>query len=316
MEGLIIDPTLWPITLQNGWNWIGYISLRNQPIEQALGNLNASSGDLIKGKTQFAVYDPLLGWIGSLKTLKPGQGFMYKSTGFKTFTYPFAGMFANLQDEPASADDRGPAEAALYSANMTVIGALHSNCDALFAPERYTLALYDGRGVSRGYAGLEKVNDQTLTFLTLAGDPEEILQVRLIDSQGGPDVALDVPFAFEANSHLGDLGQPYVFEVSDAVCRQLAGESPETEPVFAAYPSNFTSYLMLEYTTDAADAGARVQLTNQAGQVVLTTEWPLAEGANERRIELAGRPLPSGMYTLELFANGKVERVKVVKAVP
>jgi hypothetical protein len=316
MEGTRINPTTRPITLQNGWNWIGFISLRNQPVEQALGNLTPVTGDIIKGKTQFAMYDQALGWIGSLKTMKPGQGFMYRSIGTKTFTYPLAGMFPNLQDEPASADDRGPVNASVYSANMTVVGTLAGACDNLIDPSRYTVALYDSRGDARGYAGVETVDDEKRTFLTIAGDPAETLQVRLIDNQGGPDVALDVPFAFEPNGHVGTFDQPCVFVVSDAVCRQLAGDGPETEQRFAVYPSNFTSYLMLEYTAEAADPGARVQLTNQAGQVVFTTELPLSEGANERRIELAGRPLPSGVYTLELFAGGKVERVKVVKAVP
>ena len=45
------------ITLNQGWNWIGYVPTVTLPLGQALQNLQAEENDLIKGLDSFAIYD-------------------------------------------------------------------------------------------------------------------------------------------------------------------------------------------------------------------------------------------------------------------
>jgi len=85
--GDVVNPLDYPVHLQSGWSWIGFVSKRPMNINVALGNLNPTTGDLIKGQTNFSVYDDQLGWIGSLNTMFPGQSYMYNSLNTDSVTF-------------------------------------------------------------------------------------------------------------------------------------------------------------------------------------------------------------------------------------
>ena len=90
VEGTVVDPTEYPITLNPGLNWVGFIGTEDMSINQAFGNLTPSHLDNIQTKTGVATYYNGYGWRGSAKTLHPGEGFIYRSKANenKTFTYP------------------------------------------------------------------------------------------------------------------------------------------------------------------------------------------------------------------------------------
>ena len=91
VEGTIVDPAEYPITLTPGLNWVGFIGTDEMDLNTAFGNLTPTNLDYIQTKTGGATYYEVLGaWRGSAKKLHPGEGFIYqsKATENKTFTYP------------------------------------------------------------------------------------------------------------------------------------------------------------------------------------------------------------------------------------
>ena len=90
VEGTVVDPAEYPITLNPGLNWIGYIGTQEMNISDALVNLTPTHLDFIQTKEGVATYYNGYGWRGSVKKLHPGEGFIYKSmaTETKTFIYP------------------------------------------------------------------------------------------------------------------------------------------------------------------------------------------------------------------------------------
>ena len=90
VAGTIVDPSDYPITLYPGANWIGIIGSEEMTIEQAFAGLSPTHLDNIKTSNGSATYYNNRGWKGNVSTLKPGEGFIYKSkaTGEKTFYYP------------------------------------------------------------------------------------------------------------------------------------------------------------------------------------------------------------------------------------
>jgi hypothetical protein len=90
LTGKNIDPASTPLTLENGWNWIGYLPQNALPVNSALAGINAQVDDYIKGQTGFAVYTGASGWQGSLNTMESGKGYMYRSGNNQavTFNYP------------------------------------------------------------------------------------------------------------------------------------------------------------------------------------------------------------------------------------
>lgn len=317
MKGTIIDPATRPINLANGWTWIGFISIRNLPIAQALGNLNPNAGDIIKGKTQFAIYEPSVGWLGSLKTLRPGQGFMYFSTGVNSFTYPLAGMFSSLAAPTDSGNARAVdwvVSAGKFNTNMTMIGSIRTECDEALAEGHYAIGLVDGAGNTRGIAPVEQFSDQEVSYITIAGENGDRLSLRLLDIDKGKSIDLGQELIYSANQHIGGIGQPFVVEISDEVCMDLIRDDSEKENSLKVFPTLFKEYFFLDYFARETDEQAWVSVTNAWGQLIYHVKMPFKIGYNQHRIDLSGKGLTPGLYTVKLHINGEVISEKLIKA--
>ena len=85
------------ITVHHGWNSMGYTPQINLPVSTALSDYTpfAQDRDVIKSREEFATYtaDKVGGgyWSGSLKYMKPGEGYMLYRNGQDTisFKYPY-----------------------------------------------------------------------------------------------------------------------------------------------------------------------------------------------------------------------------------
>ena len=92
VNGTVVDPIEYPITLYNGANWIGFIGTDEMTLDDAFAGFTPTNLDNIKTINGSATYYQGRGWRGNISTLKPGQGFIYKSNknGVQTFTFPSA----------------------------------------------------------------------------------------------------------------------------------------------------------------------------------------------------------------------------------
>ena len=77
VEGITANPASHPITINPGWNWIGFPCDHEMTIEEALGGFDAEDGDVFANSENFTEFDGE--WFGDVETLLPGQGFMYFS---------------------------------------------------------------------------------------------------------------------------------------------------------------------------------------------------------------------------------------------
>jgi hypothetical protein len=69
-----------------GWNWIGYPLNQVMTVDEALMYFSATTGDYSVGQDGFAEYDGSK-WIGTLEGLRPGQGYLFKSTTDANITF-------------------------------------------------------------------------------------------------------------------------------------------------------------------------------------------------------------------------------------
>jgi hypothetical protein len=77
-EGTPIDPLEYPITINPGGNWFGYISTRKS-ITAVFANFSPDEGDKIISQDKgFAIFENG-SWKGTLRTLEPGKGYVYVS---------------------------------------------------------------------------------------------------------------------------------------------------------------------------------------------------------------------------------------------
>jgi hypothetical protein len=116
------------INVHNGWNGIGYTPMLNLTVETALTDYNnkAQEGDVIKSHDEYAIFTETGGvgrWKGSLKYMKPGEGYMLYRTkeSEASFTYPFYEPTSTFLDEVKAA----PARHAGHQSNMSLTATVN-----------------------------------------------------------------------------------------------------------------------------------------------------------------------------------------------
>lgn len=86
-SGRLHDTSARPIHLLTGWNWIAYPHIEEQALSDVIAN--PSEGDCLTSQLGFAEYADGT-WEGTLTTLSPGIGYIYKSVADKALDFSFA----------------------------------------------------------------------------------------------------------------------------------------------------------------------------------------------------------------------------------
>ena len=86
LEGHLYDVNTNPITLHTGWNWIGYPYYEERSLTAIQ---NPTEGDYITAQEGFSEFADGY-WQGSISSLTPGVGYLYKSVNNKQLAYSFA----------------------------------------------------------------------------------------------------------------------------------------------------------------------------------------------------------------------------------
>jgi hypothetical protein len=90
LQGTPANPADHPITINPGWNWMGFPCSETMSLDDAFEGF-AQDGDIIRNSDGETPYDPEWGgWYGDFETLEPGQGYMYYSASStsKTLVFP------------------------------------------------------------------------------------------------------------------------------------------------------------------------------------------------------------------------------------
>ena len=88
LEGTPVDPSMYSITIAPGVNYIAYPFNTNMTVTNAFAGFGVN-GDVVQSQLQNATYNGSR-WIGQLRNLEPGKGYIYKSASTETrvFNYP------------------------------------------------------------------------------------------------------------------------------------------------------------------------------------------------------------------------------------
>ena len=165
---------------------LGYLPLQTMSVADALADIAPVSGDLVKSKTAFAVYDGAQ-WVGTLTRMTPGEGYMYQShapEGF-TFRYPETISLTAKRSNSVSGltAKRSNSEAVFtpvtdpYSGNMSIVARVMNGDEAVHGVEVGVFAGDECRG-----AATEEFSSVNTTdgywFLTVAGDEAAPLTIK------------------------------------------------------------------------------------------------------------------------------------------
>ena len=164
-KGHLHNLTNAPIELHTGWNWVSYPYFEEKEINDVLNN--ASEGDYMASQIGFSEFVDGY-WEGTLSTLIPGHGYIYKSSTDKTLVFDLSNkelrakaMRANNYIEGSHSED---VDIHKYPSTMNIIARVsngHENLDASNC-RIYAFAGNECRGESR--------NIDENHYLTIYGD--------------------------------------------------------------------------------------------------------------------------------------------------
>lgn len=214
--GIAYKPEVTAIHLKKGWNWIGYIPVAGNSLENALSYFKPMEGDVIKNYNDFATYNNGK-WTGSLGAMNPGIGYMYYSNREISFNYPAIRVFPvvnpNNGNQQVAYNESVPWQVNrhAYPYNMTMIANLYVNGNNMPAG-LYTIGAFVGDECR----GIGKYIDNKL-FMTIYGDvsKSEYISFKAYHNTTNREYTIVENVAFE-NTIVGTINEPFILTIGGA----------------------------------------------------------------------------------------------------
>lgn len=226
LKGQFYNATKTPVSLKTGWNWIGFPFAAAADINVALDNLNTTEGDAIVGLDGFSVYTDGR-WMGTLSTLKPGEGYLLSVATGQNFKWSASGSASarRQRNEARETGAQWTADMRAYPNVMSLIAIVDDQglIGGNSALDGFSLAAFvagsgsDSRGECRG---VSTIVDGRL-YLNVHGDKSERITFFVSDASG-QIFDLNESLEFVPETVVGSHASPYVFTLPGATINEIA----------------------------------------------------------------------------------------------
>ena len=316
-NGTYIEPEAHQMTLANGWNHVAYIPDLLMDVNEALRLYSASAEEIIKSQYAFAMFDPRVGWIGTLEFMTPGFGYMIKTSKTATLKYPNTSLLKDAKIEKQYTPPSGwSANLVKYEGNMSVIARLEtSKFPEVLINDQMVLGAFinkecHGYTVPLTNAGI----DYAPFFLNVSNDKtDQQVQFRLYDGLSGKTYQIEETKVYAENAVYGSTLSPQILTLKG----QYTGLNGElvTNATLNCYPNPFNEGLTIDY--NFAGGLMKLEIMDLTGRVINK----LFEGISEPGLKSIvwdgksgnGTAVSAGMYYVRLSAGNSVETVKITK---
>jgi hypothetical protein len=263
-------------------------------VATAFSNVTPASGDQVKAQNGYANYYDGMGWMGTLSTIEPGMGILYKSNGSGSFTlvYPTNAKGEALAENITSEHNHWVPDMHAYPDNMTVTAVVELDNEELQS-DSYELAAF-ANGECRGSVRLMYIEplSRHIAFLTVAGEEVETLTFSLYDTQTGEEIhGANEQINFSNNATLGDLMEPYVIRF-----RGMTGTNDWANGL-SVYPNPVKRGEKFSLCTMEEIGEVQVEIINALGQIETLRTMSLQTTITA--------PNVPGVYTLRIIKEGK-----------
>ncbi|MCR5014323.1 MAG: T9SS type A sorting domain-containing protein, partial [Bacteroidales bacterium] len=285
VTGGTVDPSKYPITIANGWNWIGYPVSQALDVNDALGNMSCTEEDVLKSRNGFTTYIDGYGWWGSLNTLNPGEGYQYQSKASSTvsFTYPSSRtniLRANIGTEGnywTPNDD--------FANNINIMASIPADA-VVNASEDVEIGAFVNNEC-RGSAKLMYVEplDSYIAFLTVYGEVDDLVTFNVYAEGNQYETSDQVVFTEDAV--VGKASNPFMLHLNGDNSLSLFPN-----------PANKGERVTVELNGNVDFDNAVIEVYNTLGSLVRTEPFSPSDKTMESLQN-------SGIYTIKVTdANG------------
>ena len=288
-----------PITINSGWNWIGFPANHSVSVENAMSGFTPVANDVIKGRNGYTTYIDYSGytmWYGTLNTLEPGQGYMYQSYGSTPRTLVFqTGGKGELAANITAENNVFVPNDTEFANNMTVTAVIDIEGEELRSDD-YELAAFVG-DECRGSVKLMYVEPigRYVAFLTVFGENEDNISFVLTDGTETQWSATQMSFSNDAT--IGTLTEPAT------ICFGTLGLNDNVLSDAVVYPNPSSDVFNIR-----CEGITKIEVLNIYGQVVMSKE----AGTDNLQIDLGGNA--AGAYMLRIYTNNGMIIKNLVKS--
>ncbi|MBE6342724.1 MAG: T9SS type A sorting domain-containing protein [Lentimicrobiaceae bacterium] len=285
LAGAVVDPTHYPIELAVDWNYLGYPLSESVNVGTVFYGF-AENGDYVKSQDAFAEYYNGT-WHGNLKSMNPGEGYMYQRSTAGTFTYSYPSTREAVKANVTSENNYWVPASSQYANNMTMVAVLDVKGGD------YEVAAFVG-GEVRGSARPVYIEslDAYMFFLTIHGDEVEEMSFKCYDLATGEEYDLNNRMNYSNDAVVGSIGNPYVLS------RGTTGIGESAMSEVNIYPNPTTT-------------GREVNL----GSVCDTVEVFNALGvkvAEYQNVDTIDALETAGIYVIRITNNGNVQNCRLI----
>ena len=308
-----------PISLQTGWNWIGYLPQGETDIASAFANINNPDNlNFIKSQVDgTSTWYEGFGWFGSLETLSPTKGYQLKMNAADVLVYPDV-------DAIVSSDEENEVDVISYERNAIDLlgwdfnphlyefnGTVTFSVDNILGNSNDILAAFVGDEL-RGLANrlYFPFGDKYIYIMQVYSNEfeGEELTFKLYNSTTGEIDSYEESLIFENDMIIGDGFA--TFSLNDIESDVMI---PVASRLANAYPNPFNPATTLDYDI-AVDSNVSITVYDISGQVVevLVDDYKFA---GEYSITWNAQNYSSGVYFIGMESNGEyfTQKLMLVK---
>ncbi|HBE43324.1 MAG TPA: hypothetical protein DDW27_19410 [Bacteroidales bacterium] len=305
--GIPVEVNSTPISLVEGWNWIGYTPSFPLPIGDALGSISSVEGDYIKNQILFAEYYST-GWFGSLTQLSPGEGYMLRMTNDDELIYP---------DSPAKSASEETIIQQKYSfsphryefngsitANVLINGIpAGSEKDILYA-----YADDEIRGIAHGLY-IDVLDSYIYPLMIHSNTVEgENIHFRYYNAESKRFYNCSETITFKADMIISTPLKSFKLNVISDQKSMMNDVRSDIE--LTAYPNPFNDYLQIEFKIPEI-SNVRLSVSDQYGKTIKVLLDQELDPENYS-IRWMCNEEPAGIYVIRLRAGNRLTVKKVV----
>ena len=185
-----------PVTIYQGWNWIGYQGRQIASLGDALASMQKSDGDILKAQRGVAYWD-VNSWSGSLLMMEPGMGYQLKSNADNEFSYP-------ARAKKTGSEMFHPVDFRLYPDNAIMAAKLKDDGMTLANVE---IAVFAGNECRTTAV----TNEEGIAYLTIPGD--EACELTFKVAIAGEVVDAPFTLTYETDAIYGTPRHPMVIDL-------------------------------------------------------------------------------------------------------
>ena len=252
-EGPIANPAEQKIEICKKWNWIGYPMTEAMSVKEALADLKANDGDIIKAHNgAFTTFIDGYGWVeipgasNILNSMEPGNGYMYYSYADVNkafnYSYPTSTSRSAAKANVTAENNHWVANASAFANNMTIVAAL--NVEGVEMGEGVEVAAFvngEVRGSARPFY-VESI-DSYVMFLSVYGNDQEEVTFKYIDLYTEEEYTLNNKVAYADNAIIGSIAEPMT------LCYGTMGIGENAANTISLYPNPTTTNAAISFET-------------------------------------------------------------------